>query len=87
MHSADLLSESVKDYVIHTPGLSKTHKVIKVIDEVYRYVKIVNKKELLKKFCTILKKQDDRELTRVADDMLNESELGQYSCGLVNSLY
>ena len=67
--SADLLSDEVKDIIINNVGLSRSQKAIKILDEVYRCTK---KHELLVQFCTILKNQSHRPLTKIADDMLEK---------------
>ena len=70
--SADVIPDPVKDKVLTTVGLSRLEKSIKLLDEVYRSVKVLNRSDILVKFCEVLKIQQNPGLTRIADEMLKQ---------------
>ena len=72
MWSADLLPDLVKENVLTTIGLSRFQKSSKLLDEVYRSLKVFKRSDILVKFCEILKIQRNAGLTRIADDMLQQ---------------
>ena len=75
--SADLIPDPVKDNVLTTVGLSRLQKSIKLVDEVYRSLKVFNSPDILVKFCEVLKIQHNPGLTRIADEMLKQLS-GEY---------
>ena len=75
--SADLIPDPVKDNVLTTVGLSRFHKANKLVDEVYRSLKVFNSPEILVKFCEVLNIQHNPGLTRIADEVLKQL-LGEY---------
>ena len=75
--SADLIPDPVKDNVLTTVGLSRLQKSIKLVDEVYRSLKVFNSPDMLVKFCEVLNIQHNPGLTRIADEMLKQL-LGEY---------
>ena len=70
--SADLIPDPVKDNVLTTVGLSRLQKSIKLVDEVYRSLKVFNRSDILVKFCEVLNIQHNPGLTRIADEMLKQ---------------
>ena len=68
--SADLIPDPVKDNVLTTVGLSRFQKANKLVDEVYRSLKVFNSPDILVKFCEVLNIHQDPGLTRIADEML-----------------
>ena len=70
--SANLISDLVKEYVLTTVGLSRHQKANKLVDEVYRYLKVFNSPDILVKFCEVLNIQHNPGLTRIADYMLKQ---------------
>ena len=70
--SAELVSDQVKEDVLYTLGLSRLLKASKLIDEIYRSLKVFNKPEILVKFCEVLKNQKSPGLTRIAKEILKE---------------
>ena len=75
--SADLIPDSVKDNVLNTVGLSRFQKANKLVDEVYRSLKVFNSPDILVKFCDVLNIHQDPGLIRIADEMLKQL-LGEY---------
>ena len=75
--SADLIPDPVKDNVLNTVGLSRLQKSIKLLDEVYRSLKVFNSPDILVKFCEVLNIQHNPGLTRIADEMLKQLS-GEY---------
>ena len=75
--SADLIPDPVKDNVLTTVGLSRLQKSIKLVDEVYRSLKVFNRSDILVKFCEVLNIQHNPGLTRIADEMLKQLS-GEY---------
>ena len=78
--AADLIPYPVKDNVLTTLGLSRLEKASKLVDEVYRSLKVFNTPNILVKFCEVLKKQQNAGLTRIADDMLKQLSGEYYYC-------
>ena len=72
MWSADLVPDPVKENVLTTIGLSRFQKSSKLLDEVYRSLKVFKRSDILVKFCEVLKMQRNAGLTRIADDMLKQ---------------
>ena len=75
--SADLIPDPVKDNVLTTVGLSRFQKANKLVDEVYRSLKVFNSPAILVKFCEVLNIQHNPGLTRIADEMLKQLS-GEY---------
>ena len=72
LSSAYLIPYSVKDDLISTKGLSRYQKASILMNEIDRLFRQANQPEMLKIFCTVLKKQENQVLTRIAEDMLTE---------------
>ena len=72
MWSADLVPDPVKENVLTTIGLSRFQKSSKLLDEVYRSLKVFKRSDTLVKFCEVLKIQRNAGLTRIADEMLKQ---------------
>ena len=70
--SAGLVSDPVKEIVLTTSGVSQIQKTSKLLDEVYRNLKVFNKPEILVKFCEVLKMQQSEGLTRIASNILKQ---------------
>ena len=70
--SAGLLPDPVKDNILTTVGLSRLQKTTKLLDEVYRPLKVFNGTDMLLKFCKVLKRQQNPGLTRISDDILKQ---------------
>ena len=81
MWSADLVPDPVKDNVLTTLGISRFQKSSKLLDEVYRSLKVFKTPNILVKFCEVLKIQQNAGLTRIADDMLKQLS-GEYYYGV-----
>ena len=77
MWSADLVPDPVKENVLTTIGISRFQKSSKLVDEVYRSLKVFNRPDIFVKFCEVLKIQQNAGLTRIADDMLKQLS-GEY---------
>ena len=75
--SADLIPDPVKDNVLTTVGLSRLQKANKLVDEVYRSLKVFNSPDILVKFCEVLNIHQDPGLKRIADEMLKQLS-GEY---------
>ena len=75
MWSADLVPDSVKENVLTTIGLSRFQKSSKLLDEVYRSLKVFKRSDILVKFCEVLKIQRNAGLTRIANEMLNNYQV------------
>ena len=84
--SADLIPDPVKDNVLNTVGLSRLQKSSKLLDEVYRSLKVFNRSDILVKFCEVLKIQQNPGLTRIADEMLKQL-LGEYIITIIYYYY
>ena len=78
--SADLIPYPVKDNVLTTLGLSRLEKASKLLDEVYRSLKVFNRPDILVKFCEVLQIQHNAGLTRIANDMLKQLSGEYYYC-------
>ena len=78
--SADLIPYPVKDNVLTTLGLSRLEKASKLVDEVYRSLKVFKRSDILVKFCEVLKIQQNAGLTRIADEMLKQLSGEYYYC-------
>ena len=89
MWSADLVPDPVKENVLTTIGLSRFQKSSKLLDEVYRSLKVFKRSDVLVKFCEVLNMQRNAGLTRIADDMLKQLS-GEHYYGVnvcVRTLY
>ena len=86
--SADLVPDLVKENVLTTLGLSRFQKISKLLDEVYRSLKVFKRSDILVKFCEVLKIQRNAGLTRIADEMLKQlsGEYYNYVCVCVHIL-
>ena len=73
--SSRLITMQLKDNTIAAVKLSQYEKTSRLISEVEKGIALFNKKELLVKFCDVLKDQHTPALRKLANDMLNE--LGQ----------
>ena len=67
MWANDLLTDPFFSKLQTTQGLSQFQKAQMILTEVYRVVGTSNGSELLKKFCTLLKEQEDPILSNIAD--------------------
>ena len=76
--SAGLIPDPVKENVLTTLGLSRFQKTTKLLDEVYRSLKVFKRSETLVKFCEVLKIQRNAGLTKIADEMLKQLS-GEYN--------
>ena len=72
MWASDLLTDHFNDKFKTTPELSRFRKADMIMSEFYRAVSTVNGSELLKKFCTVLKEQEDPILSNLADEILQK---------------
>ena len=70
--SADLIPYSVRDNVLTTLGLSRFQKANMLLDEVYRYLKVIKTTDILVKFCEVLKIQHDPGITKIAEEILKQ---------------
>ena len=70
--SADLLTDQVKDTTLTAIGLSRFQKSSKLVDEVYRFLKVFKEFDRLVLFCQVLKRQQNAGLTRIANEMLKQ---------------
>ena len=86
--SADVVPDLVKENVLTTLGLSRFQKISKLLDEVYRSLKVFKRSDTLVKFCEVLKIQRNAGLTRIADEMLKQlsGEYHNYVCVCVHIL-
>ena len=72
MWANDLLTDHFNNKLQTTQGLSQFQKAQMILTEVYRVVSTSNGCELLKKFCTVLKEQEDPILSDIADEILQK---------------
>ena len=80
LSAVDLIPFSVLDNIM-TTNLSRYQKASKLLHQIHRSLEArhSNKSEILVKFCDILNRQHSQDLTRIAQDILNE-------LGMVNAL-
>ena len=71
-----LITHYLKDDVINSPGLFPSQRTAKLVFEFYAQLNVLNRGDFFVAFCTVLKKQNNTELTRITDDMLNELSVG-----------
>ena len=71
-----LTTHILKDDVINSPGLFPSQRTAKLVFQFYTQLNFLNTGDFLVAFCTVLKKQNNTELTRITDDMLNELSVG-----------
>ena len=71
LFSIHLISYRIKDDVIISK-LSHYQKASKLLNEVERSLRVFNKPEILISYCEVLRKQYNRPLTRIAQNMLEE---------------
>ena len=69
MSAVDLISGSIKDKVITTPGLSSYDKASALLREFLHYLKVYNEAQTLDSFCTVLKQQDNPALKRISEEI------------------
>ena len=76
LSKANLIAGAVERKVKTTPNLDDYDKASLLVNEVLKSLKVFNDPETLSQFCDVLKKQEDPDLKRIADIMLDE--LGKY---------
>ena len=76
LSSVDLIPYSVKDDVITNKSLTRYGRASMLLNEIERSLEQSNTPEILKRFCEVLKKQDNSALSRIAEIMLKE--LGEF---------
>ena len=77
LSSYGLISEKIKDEMLHEPSLSRFKKASRLLNEVQHVLELSSDPKMLKSFCYILKEQDDPALNGVADTILNQ--IGKFS--------
>ena len=65
-----------KDDVLNTPGLFPSQRIAHLVLELYVILSFSNTGDRFVAVCTVLKKQNNTELTRITDVMLNELSVG-----------
>ena len=75
LYSAELISFSVKDEVVTTPGLSRYRKASIVVNEVERSISGLNKTEKFSRLCEVMKEQRDQPLSEIVIKMEKEVDL------------
>ena len=71
LSSVNLIPYPVKDDVI-TTNLSHYQKASKLLNEVERSLRVFNKPETLISYCEVLRKQKNRSLAIIAQNMLTD---------------
>ena len=66
----NLIGDSLQKEVLTTPSLSHNDKASKLVNKVLHSLKTFDECKKLVKFCDILKKQDDPDLSRIANTMI-----------------
>ena len=66
----DLIGASLQKEVLTTPSLSHYDKGSKLVNKVLHSLETFDECKTLVKFCDILKKQDDPDLSRIANTMI-----------------
>ena len=69
LFSANLISDSVKNRVLTTSGLSQYDKSSILLEEFLRYLSIFNDRQTLASFCHVLNTQDDPVLSRLSEEL------------------
>ena len=72
LSNVGLIPGQVKDDVLTTERLSRYQKCSQLLNAVQRSLKVYNEQEQLISFCEVLKKQDNRTVSRLCDDMLEQ---------------
>ena len=72
LSAVDLIQFSVLDNVM-TTNLSRYQKASKLLHQIHRSLRArhSNKSEILVKFCDVLNRLDNPDLSRIAQDILN----------------
>ena len=69
MSAVDLISGSIKDKVLTSPGLSNYDKASALLKEFLHYLKVYNEAQTLESFCTVLTQQDNPALKRISGEI------------------
>ena len=72
LSSYGIISEKIKDEMLHEPSLSRFEKASRLLNEVQHVLELSSDPTMLKSFCYTLKEQDDPALNEVADTILNQ---------------
>ena len=72
LSSVNLIPYPVKDDVITTNLLSRYQKASKLLNEIERSLRVFNKPETLISYCEVLRKQKNRPLAIIAQNMLTD---------------
>ena len=72
LYSAELISSSVKDEVVTTPGLSRYRKASLVVSEIERNMSGTNEMEKFSRLCEVMKAQNDQPLCEIVIKMEKE---------------
>ena len=75
LHSAELISFSVKEEVVTTLGLSRYRKASIVVNEVERNISGLNKMEKFCRLCEVMKEQRHEPLSEIVIMMEKEVDL------------
>ena len=70
LFSANLISDSVKNRVLTTSGLSQYDKSSILLEEFLRYLSVFNDRQTLVSFCHALNAQDDPVLSQLSEELL-----------------
>ena len=73
----DLIPDSVKDAVRTTPSLSRYERASRLVNAVESRLKSRDTPQLLLRFCDVLNRQYDPALSRIANEMVDESSASQ----------
>ena len=71
MSAAYLISESIKDKILTTSGLSNYDKASALLKEFLHYLKVYNEAQTLELFCIVLTQQDNPVLKRISEEILH----------------
>ena len=72
LHSAGLITFHMKDSVLTTSNYSRYEKVSILLVAVWRLLRGDNNPEIVMTFCDVLKKQNDKTLTEITQNILRE---------------
>ena len=72
LHSAGLITFHMKDRVLTTSSYSRYDKVSKLVNDVWKLLRVDNDLEKLVMLCDVLKKQNDDKLNEITQHMLRE---------------
>ena len=72
LHSAGLITFHMKDSVLTTSNYSRYEKVSILLVAVWRLLSDDNNPEIVMTFCDVLKKQNDKTLTEITQNILRE---------------